>query len=161
MPFEEIYREYYAIVYGFLINLCKNECVSEEITAETFYKAFKSYAKFDGNVKISTWLCQIAKNEYFRYYKKSKRLKNLDEADELCGIQIFEDLISDKDDAIKIHKLLHNLNEPYREVFTLRVLGELSFRDIAIIFDKSETWARVTFYRSKLKILEQMEDRNE
>lgn len=161
MPFEEIYKEYYGIVYGFLFNLSKNESISEELTAETFYKAFKTYKNFDGKGKISAWLCRIAKNEYFKYYNKHKRLKNLDEAKDFPENDAFEDMLQDKADVIKIHKLLRNLNEPYKEVFILRVFAELSFRDIGIIMDKTETWARVTFYRGKLKLIEQMEDSNE
>ena len=56
---------------------------------------------------------------------------------------------------------LHRLKEPYREVFTLRVLGELHFRDIADLFGKSESWAKVTFYRAKDKLIEDMEEHHE
>lgn len=60
-----------------------------------------------------------------------------------------------------IHKHLHALNEPYREVFMLRVFGELSFKEIAAICEKTESWAKVTFYRAKNKLIEAMEVKNE
>ena len=58
---------------------------------------------------------------------------------------------------MKIHRHLHHLNEPYKEVFMLRVLGELKFQEIAGLFGKSESWAKVTFYRAKDKLIELME----
>ena len=63
---------------------------------------------------------------------------------------------ADADMAFRIHVVLHNLEEPYKEVFQLRVFGELSFAQIASIFGKTEAWARVTYHRAKLKIQERM-----
>lgn len=71
------------------------------------------------------------------------------------------DIIQDKSMVIEIHKLLHNLAEPYREVFILRVFAELSFRDISEIMEKTETWARVTYYRAKVSILEGLGEKND
>ena len=52
--------------------------------------------------------------------------------------------------------ILHELPEPYKEVFQLRVFGELAFGQIGRIFGKTETWARVTYHRARLKIQERM-----
>ena len=70
-------------------------------------------------------------------------------------------MIEDKVTAIKIHKHLHILSEPYKEVFVLKVFAELSYREIADIFEKTESWVRVTYYRAKVKLIERMEDSNE
>ena len=160
MPFEELYKENYSIVYGFLFNLCKNESMTEELTASTFFKAFSKFTSFNGKCKISTWLCQIAENEYFQYCRKHKRLNGLNELHDIPDDTYIEETIQDKATAIEIHKLLHNLEEPYKEVFILRVFAELNFKEIATVIGKTETWARVTYHRARKKLQEQMEDRN-
>ena len=161
MLFEELYRENYKIVYGFLLNLCKNRDLAEELTAETFFRAFNHHKSFDGKVKISTWLCQIAKNEYFRYYKKLKKQIPLNGAEDFSEDFFSEDAVIDKDTALSIHKTLHNLKEPYKEVFVLRVFANLSYKEIGIIFEKTENWARVTYYRAKINLLKMMEENHE
>ena len=69
----------------------------------------------------------------------------------------FSSQLLQKETAMRIHKYLHTLEEPYKEVFSLRVFGELPFKDIGMIFEKSDAWARVTFSRAKQKIKERME----
>ena len=66
--------------------------------------------------------------------------------------------LENKEAAVSVHKALHALAEPYREVFTLRVMGELSFRQIGEIFDKNENWARVTFFRGKAKLIDKLKE---
>ena len=67
-----------------------------------------------------------------------------------------EQSVADRDSSLRVHIALHALEEPYREVFELRVFGELSFRDIGMIFSKTENWARVTYHRARLKLQERM-----
>ncbi len=158
--FNEIYALYFQDVYKFLLALCHDEELAEELTQDTFFKAMKNYESFRGDCKISTWLCQIAKHSFFLYDKRRKRNVDLDAvsnelADDTNSIEI---LLGQKEQAFEIHKLLHHLPEPFKEVFSLRVLGELSFRDIAQLFDKTESWARVTFHRAKLKLIEQIKE---
>lgn len=149
--FESIYSEYFRDVYLFVLSLSRNEKVAEEITQETFFKALKSIDKFNGNCKINVWLCQIAKNTYFTYLDKQKRY----DADDIGGKtseNSIEAMILSKEETFRIHEVLHCLVEPYKEVFTLRVFGELSFKQISQLFEKTESWARVTFHRAKQKI---------
>ncbi len=160
MPFEKLYKENYNIVYGFLFNLCKNESITEELTAATFFKAFSKFTSFNGKCKISTWLCKIAENEYFQYCRKHKRLNGFNELSDIPDEVYIEEAFQDKATAIEIHKLLHELEEPYKEVFILRVFAELKFSDIAAIIGKTEVWARVTYHRARKKLLEKMEDKN-
>ncbi|MCM1044333.1 MAG: RNA polymerase sigma factor [Candidatus Gastranaerophilales bacterium] len=160
--FNEIYALYFQDVYKFLLALCHNEEIAEELTQDTFFKAMKNYKNFRGDCKIVTWLCQIAKHSFFLYDKHRKRNVELEGvfneiADDTDSIEI---MLGQKEQAFEIHKLLHDLPEPYKEVFSLRVLGELSFRDIAKLFDKTESWARVTFHRAKWKLIEQIEEEN-
>ncbi len=154
MNFEEIYSEYATAVYRFLIGLTRDAHVAEELTQECFYRAYKSANTFKGNCKLSVWLCQIAKNSYFDYCRKAKPRPVLDER---TGDYGPEDGLLLKENLAQIHKILHALDEPYKEVFTLRVFGELSYKDIASLFEKSENWARVVFFRAKAKILDAAE----
>lgn len=149
--FENIYNQYFRDVYSFVLSLSGNKTVAEEITQETFFKALKSIDKFKGNCKINVWLCQIAKNTYFSYYNKQKRFKP-NYIPEKATYNSIDEMILNKEDSFRIHKTLHYLDEPYKEVFTLRVLGELSFAQISQLFEKTESWARVTFHRAKRKI---------
>ena len=161
MLFEELYEENYKIVYGYLLSLSKNESISEDLTSDTFLKAFEKISTFKGNSKISTWLCQIAKNEYLQYLRKHKKTDSIEECSDIADTERIEDIVQDKTMAITIHKLLHDLEEPYKEVFVLKVFAELSYKDIACIFEKTETWARVTYHRARLKIIERLGDKNE
>lgn len=153
----DIYNQYFCDVYSFVLLLSRNETVAEEITQETFFKALKSIDKFKGNCKISVWLCQIAKNSYYTHLEKQKRHET-DGVPEKTSDDNLEQLLADKEEALGIHRVLHSLNEPYKEVFTLRIFGELSFLHISELFGKTESWARVTFYRAKQKILDLLEE---
>ncbi|TNJ64346.1 RNA polymerase sigma factor [Paenibacillus hemerocallicola] len=149
--FENVYNQYFRDIYLFVYALSRNETIAEEITQETFFKALKSIETFKGHCKINVWLCQIAKNTYFSYLEKQRRL-GPEPASEPVSKENVEEAILHKEDAFRIHKALHRMNDPYKEVFTLRVFGELSFAQIGQLFEKTESWARVTFYRAKQNI---------
>ena len=152
MDFESVYTRYSKDVYRFCLSLCKNTTLADDLTSETFLKAINSGGKGVDNHSVKVWLCQIAKNTYYDYLRKHSKITEL--TDEMPSQSDFELELLDKADALRIHKLLHQLNEPYKEIFSLRVFSELSFAEIGEIFDKSESWARVTFYRAKQKIKE-------
>ncbi|MBN6886420.1 RNA polymerase sigma factor [Cytobacillus horneckiae] len=154
--FERIYKQYFREVYSFVLSISRNERIAEEITQETFFKALKSIDKFNGHCKINVWLCQIAKNTYFTYQNKQRRY-DTEDIEEQVSKNSIEIMILNKEETFRIHKVLHCLDEPYKEVFTLRVFGELSFKQISQLFGKTESWARVTFHRSKQKILSMLE----
>lgn len=155
---EKLYEEYALGVYKFLLKLSGSKSVAEDLTQETFYKAMLSIDKFKGNCKLYVWLCQIAKNEYINYCKKSERKnKSLETTSDKDSKDYFEQ-IYDTQQSKQIHKALHIIGEPYKEVFSLRVFAELSFKDIAELFNKSDSWARVTFFRAKQKIIELIEE---
>mgnify|MGYP000148051600 CR=1 FL=1 len=155
MEFEQVYDLYFQDVYRYIRRLSGSEHVAEEITSETFFKALHSIGKFRGQCDIRVWLCQIAKNTYFSLLKKQKRSAPL-EGDWPAPADL-EERLGDKEDALKIHQVLHRLAEPYREVFWLRTFGELSFAQIGGLFEKTESWARVTYHRARMKIKEALE----
>lgn len=147
---EQIYEQYFQDVYLFALSLSRNTQTAEEITQETFVKAVRNINQFKGNCKISVWLCQIAKNTYFTHMEKQQRYAEYNpEQNTQSDGRLIEHSLADKTEALRIHKLLHNLKEPYKEVFTLRVFGELSFAHISEVFGKTESWARVTYHRAR------------
>lgn len=160
--FEEIYKKHYVDVFRFLRGLSGNEFIAEELTQETFFRAMKKIDSYKGESHIRVWLCSIAKNLYYTEYKKSKRTvsKNGIEEYEMDG-SAFEEMIVDKEIAIQIHKILHDLKEPYKEIFSLRMFGELSFKEIGEIFGKSDHWACVMYHRAKEHIQKERKDRYE
>ena len=152
MDFEDVYHKYSKDVFMFCLSLCGNHATADDITSETFMKAMKSCDSFRGQCSVKVWLCQIAKNTYYDYLRKHSKSGEL--SDDMPCESNFEIGLLDKDEALRIHKLLHQLDEPYKEVFSLRIFSELSFSDIGEIFEKSESWARVTYHRAKLKLRE-------
>lgn len=159
-PIEKIYNEYYKDVYRFVLALAKDEYIAEDVTQETFMKAIKAIDRFNGECDIRVWLCQIAKNTYYTFAKKSKR-EQPDEEELMRAEATDCDFVKnciDEEQAIKIHKIVHELKEPYKEVFNLRVFGELSFKQIATIYGKTESFARVTYHRAKMMIMNKLEN---
>ena len=158
--FEEIYARYLSGVFSYARRLTGNTDTAEELTAETFCKALKNLSHYDeSKADMRIWLCQIAKNTWISQCRKQGREVPLpEEADEtpVPGISI-ERALEDKESAQRLHALLHNMDEPYKEIFALRVFGELPFAQIAELFGHTESWARVTFLRAKRKLQQEME----
>ncbi|NMH68084.1 sigma-70 family RNA polymerase sigma factor [Bacillus sp. RO3] len=155
--FEGIYDQYFREVYAFVLTMSRDEKTAEEITQETFFKALKSIDQYKGHCKINVWLCQIAKNTYFTHHARQKRYVH-DEGEEAACDTAIEKLIERKEEAFRVHQVLHSLQEPYKEVITLRIFGELSFKEISELFGRTESWARVTYYRGKQKMHERLKE---
>lgn len=151
--YEKWYETYYMQIYSFIMTLVKNKEQAQELTQETFFRAMKG--SYRGESSEWTWLCAIARNLSTDFLKKCRKQQELPQElpDQETNI---EQMMEDKLTTLRIHQILHNLEEPYKEVFSLRVFGELSFRDIGEIFGKTENWARVTYHRARLKIQEQI-----
>ena len=157
--FEAIYVQHFDGVYKYVFSLCRNETIAEEITQEAFYRAMEHIDKFEGKCKLYVWLCQIAKNTFLTYAKKQKRYVSETEIDLSQQIEpSFENEILDKETVWKLHKLLHELSDPYKEVFSLRVFGELPFSQIGELFGKSDSWARLIFYRAKKELRRNLDE---
>lgn len=155
MPdFEEVYRLYFADVYKYILALSRDETAAEEITQETFFRALSSIGGFRGDCQLRVWLCQIARNQYMSLCRERRRFRDSAEAAD-GGI---EEGFADRDTAKQLHALLHALPEPYKEVFSLRTFGELSFARIGELFQKSESWARVTYFRARQKLKEGLDE---
>ena len=153
---EKIYEEYFETVNKYLFCLTHNNDISEELTQETFYKAVKKIDTYKGECKISVWLCQIAKNLWYDEYRKNKKIVNTEDNYllNLQALDTLEEQVISNDEKISLYKKMQLLDDKTREVMYLRITGELSFKEIGIILNKTENWARVTFYRGKNQLKE-------
>ena len=153
---EKIYEEYFETVNKYLFCLTHNNDISEELTQETFYKAVKKIDTYNGDCKISVWLCQIAKNLWYDECRKKQKLINTEENDLLNvqALDTIEEQVIANDEKIYLYKKMQTLDDKTREVMYLRITGELSFKEIGIILNRTENWARVTFYRGKNQLKE-------
>ena len=155
---EKIYREYYDTVFKYLFCLTHDKELSEDLVQETFVRMIKNIDKFEGKSKLSSWLCEIAKNLWIDYTRKNKRKVELNENEELNiqSEQNIENEYIEREDENKVFEKIKALDEISQKIMYLRVKGEMSFKEIGDILDKSENWARVTFYRAKQKVKEEM-----
>lgn len=149
-PMDEIYQKYAQMVYRYLLSLVHNQDVAEELTQETFYQAVKSIDRFDGSCRISTWLCAIAKNQLRSWQRKHPSFE--DPEDHVQTAASAEQDVFGALSRVELMKKLHLCPEPYREVMYLRIFGDLSFKEIGEIMERTENWARVTYYRGKEKL---------
>ena len=153
---EQIYEEYFETVNKYLFCLTHDRDISEELTQETFYKAVNKIHTYKGKCKISVWLCEIAKNLWYDECRKNRKMIKTDQEELLViqAIENLEDTVILNEEKMNLYKKMQSLDEQTREVMYLRITGELSFKEIGIILNKTENWARVTFYRGKQKIKE-------
>lgn len=159
--FEEIYRTYFQDVFSYIRRMSQDEHVAEEVTSETFFKAMGGLEHFRGDCDVRVWLCQIAKNCYFSYRKKKNRTQNMDDAswaNLAADEETLEERWERRDEGMRIQTVLHDVPEPYKEVFMWRVFAELSFKQIGQIFKKSDNWACVTYHRARTMIRKRLED---
>lgn len=160
---DKLFEMYYEDVFRFLRGISADEHLAEELTQETFYRALKSADTYRGEADFRIWLCSIAKNLYYTHCKRQKRTAVSGGEEELCEPQEknFVALMADKETAFRIHNVLHHLREPYKEIFSLRIFGELSFQEIGKLFEKSAHWACVTYHRAKEMIQKEMEEQTQ
>lgn len=158
--FEIIYEKYYRYVKQYAVSLCFDELLAEEITQEAFIRALEHYSSFKGDCKVESWICRIAHNVFV-----SMKRKPINE-----DIDGFLFLVSDDDSQTELEKreqskailkVLMTLPSPYKDVFYMRAVGEMPFDTIAEVFEKTESWARVTYYRAKKAIIERLGADNE
>ena len=158
--FEKIYDMYFNDVYLYILRLSGNEHIAEEITSDTFFKAMRAIGSFRGECDVRVWLCQIAKNCYYSYEKKNRKTEQVDEAvmqDVPDPAPSVSEEMAKRDEIERIERVLHGIREPYKEVFMWRVYAELSFKQIAEMFGKTENWACVTYHRARKMIKEGLE----
>ncbi|MEE5991466.1 MAG: RNA polymerase sigma factor [Lachnospiraceae bacterium] len=144
---EEIINAEYQAVYHYILSLCRDEKEAEYITQDTFVKAI-STESFRGESSYYSWLCSIGRNIWIDKCRKSGILQFEEMPEEALPAASesppLEEVIADGELLRQVHRIIHKMDEPYKEVFTLKVFGDLSFKDISFLFGKTESWARVT-----------------
>ena len=156
--FHKIYEEYARTVYRFLLSLTGNEDTAEELLSETFYQAYLHINKFEGRCNLYIWLCQIGKNAWLKECRRKKRYSDtaLDDLQIASGSLSLEEQIINKELYAKALKAVQRLDEPYRDVFILHAMGEIKLTEIASIYGKTESWARVTYFRARQQIAKEV-----
>lgn len=154
--FEKLFNDNRDFIFKYLMKVTRDASLADELTQETFFRAYINYASLRNKEKAPAWLCQIAKNTYYAWYNEQKKKDPLDDLENVSDSESIEETFAQKELSQEALKCLHELEEPYKEVFMLSVFGGFSLKDISSIFGKSESWARVTFYRAKQKLLERM-----
>ena len=158
---EEIYKEYSKVVFYYLLSLTNDTEIAEEIMQETFYSAIKNIEKFKRECTLKTWLCKIAKNKLIDFYKKKSKINEIDinniNEKDLIIDSLEEDFIN-KTEIDNFYKKIYKFDETTRKVIILRIKADISFKEIGNIMGKSEQWARVTYYRAKLRLKEEFKD---
>ncbi len=158
---EELYRQNAKIVYHFLYSRCHDADLAEELTQETFLQAYQSIHRFNGECKVSVWLCQIAKHLLYQYFRKhAKEIPTELAQEELPAERAAEERVLTKLELLDVLKEMQKLPAQIREVMYLRITGDLSFREIGDILGRNENWARVSFYRGKAQLLQMIEDKD-
>ena len=154
---DAVYRQYSQMVYRYLLSLTRNADLADELTQETFYQAIKSIERFEGECKLSTWLCSIAKNQLQNYHRRVRSVPD-DQYDMASPISLSAETETiHRLEAMELIRLLHEIPDPYREVLYLRLFGNLSFADIGSIMGRTENWSRVTYYRGKERLRKEWE----
>ncbi|WP_298019387.1 RNA polymerase sigma factor [uncultured Dysosmobacter sp.] len=147
-----IYQQYAQTVYKFLLSQTHDQDLAEELTQETFYQAVRSIGRFDGGCKVSVWLCQIAKHLWYQHLRRHRREAPLPEDGPKGLVSSAEEGLLAREGQLSLLRQIHDLPPDAREVVYLRAFGGLSFREIGDVMGRTETWARVVFYRSKEKL---------
>ena len=154
--YEQLYERTKYFIYKYLLKLCRDSSLAEELTQETFFRAYINLEQLKDPDKAEAWLCQIGKNTYYAWCNTQKKQQPLPK-EYVLGVPDTEQAFLQKELSTQAFHCLHQLSEPYKEVFMLRVFGELNLKQISSLFGKSESWARVTFYRAKQELQERME----
>lgn len=156
--FQKIYEEYARSVYRFLLSLAGSEDLAEELLQETFYQAFLHIDRFEGRCDLYTWLCSIGKNAWLKECRRNRRYSDLSYEElslPVTGPTLEERAIT-KDEYKRVLKAMRQLEDPYRDVFILHAIGGVKLKEVAAIYGKSESWARVTYFRAKQKIAQEV-----
>lgn len=156
--FADIYETYFADVELYLRAICRDEALAEELTEQVFFRALKALPTFRGDCDIRTWLCAMSRNAFVSHLRKEKPSQSIEELQIPDSRKTVEEWIVDQEQAMAIHRILHDLPEPYKEVFSLRIFGQLSFGDIGSLFGRTANWACVTYHRARQKIQSEMEE---
>ena len=153
---ENIYNKYANSIKHYIFCITKDIGLAEDIMQETFVVAINQINKFRGDCEISVWLFSIAKKILYKKTKKNSiyNMVPIDEFELADNISIEEDCIN-KDNKLKLFEALQKLDPNTREVMYLRLTGDLTFKEIGKILNRTASWTKVTFFRGKQKLIKE------
>ncbi|WP_078544043.1 RNA polymerase sigma factor [Litchfieldia alkalitelluris] len=160
MELEEVYKNVSPRIFAYFYAKTLAKEIAEDLTHDVFYDAMKNIHSFSGKSSIDTWIFAIAMNRLKKYYRSKKYKKQLQQKlifDDANTVSIIDEMIEKENHQLLLEKI-RLLEEPLKELVTLRIYGELSFKEIGIILNKTENYARVNFYRTKLKLQKELEE---
>lgn len=156
--FEKVYKDHARSVYRFLLALTGEEHMAEELLQETFYQAFIHIDQFEDRSSLYTWLCQIGKNAWLKECKRKKRYVEtaweelkLPDKEPPPDVQCMQ-----KEEHMRMRQAILKLEEPYKEVLLLHAYGGIKLKEIAGMYGKTESWARVTYYRARQQVVQEL-----
>ena len=153
---EALYKDNYSIAYGYLLSMCGDPALAEDLASEAFLKAIERIDTYDPQYRAATWLCTIGRNLYFNERKRATRHQPLEE-DMVSLIPSPEDQLIQSELLKQVMECAGKLPSAARQVLFMRLQG-MSFRQIGLALGKTENWARVTFFRAKSKIISETEE---
>ena len=162
--FEDIYKRHFSDVYNFLMGMCGNADIAEELTQDTFFHAYRSLHKYNGKCKIYTWLCAIAKNTWFHYIRKHKNaVLNIDALSEtlLSEEPSPQDRAESEERLHEMLKAIKSLKTSQRDIFWLHSIAEMPFAEIAEVMGITENSAKVIYFRAKNILRKHLRSRDE
>lgn len=160
MNLESLYTACFNKLYRFALSLTRIPSEAEEIVQETFLRALQQANKLPADANLDAWLFRVAKNVHISRLRKNRPNVGSEILESVSAGVDIEEQLQQQDEAQHILAALHKLEEPYKEVFTLRALGDVPYKQIALLFGKTESWARVTYHRARLLLTERMNKEN-
>ena len=159
---EKDFEEYSTFVFKYLMSLCGNADLAEELTQETFYQAFLSIHRYNGSCELFTWLAAIAKNTYFHYLRKNKiQFVNLELLILTDDENQPETVVEKRFEAVKVRQAVEKLPKKYRDVVVLHIYAGLPYAEVGKLLGISEGTAKVTFHRAKKILKEALMNENQ
>ena len=159
--FEKLYNKYFQRIYAFvMIKSNGNIPLSQDVTSETFLKAFEKMDTFvcDETGSFSAWLYRIAYNSFIDAIKAKNPDMSVDDI-QLVGEQIdYIDVIQKKSQAHLVMQFLETLGQDKKDIFLLRVWEDMNYTQISEIVGKSEQSCRQDFSRTLKKVVEKFQN---
>ncbi len=157
LDLEDIYLLYINDLYGYILSLCKNKSLAEDIVQETFYRACL-YLETDNIEKIKPWLFKVAYHTFIDIIRKEKRLVQVKDVEVLTDI-LDQNCVKSAEDEYMLKDQLNNwfivvnqLTISKRNVISLRDYYHLSYQEIADILNISLSKVKVSLYRGRKEI---------
>jgi RNA polymerase sigma-70 factor (ECF subfamily) len=161
IAFEELLERYLKQIYGFLFRLVGNQAVAEDLSQDTFLKAWKNLKRFDQERKFGTWLFAIAKNTAFDWFKKKREIPFSTFTDEegesrlnnITDENILPDeILERKNIAEELEKMLEKIPLHYRAILLLHYKEDFSLHEIEEILDEPYNTIKSRYRRALLEL---------